>query len=523
VKSTNALLLALIVLLAIGLRCFNLSTLGYWTDEFCTLSDAQGRGLDLVRVPLDRPTGPTPAVTRLANARSITDVAAGVARDDSHPPLYFLIVRLWEDLFGDGESAVRSVGVIASVAVVILVYTAAAQTVGPAAALRAALITAVAVPQIQFAQEARNYMPAEALSMAAVVAFLRLRRVMACSPGAPGAGWGEADSGRRIAFANPTLFLSIAFAIALLAMMLTHYYTASIALVLVGRAVTAPHGRPRRNTLIAAAVAATIFAALWGLRAIAQTRNIGPSSAWLGDTAPGHGVRTLQRICILPVRLITELPRFGPPALWTVLGGLMTVWLIPLWIRRPDLRFWILLAAAPVAVVAAVDTARHSQQLFWLRYTLLGAPAVYVLIAASVRSRRLQYVPTGIAVAVSLVSLQSAYVPDWKIDFRTPVESIGRRLKPGDALVISGPDKTLTAITKAAFDHYLPVQPSMTLVLDRPPTESDRREISRRPTVWIVWMWPGRSIDASFPGERVDPTDRGTIPGFAELASGHPR
>jgi uncharacterized membrane protein len=501
VTRSNTLLLALIVLLAIGLRWYNLPTLGYWTDEFCTLSDAQGRGLELVRIPFDRPTGPTPAVTRLANARPITEVAAGVARDDSHPPLYFLIVRLWEDLFGDSESAVRSIGVIASVATVILVYAAAAQTVGPAAGLRAALITAVAVPQIQFAQEARNYMPAVAFSMAAVVAVLRLRRISP-SPGIP---------------------TCIAFGLALLAMMLTHYYTASIAAVLAGYATVALRGKPRRNALVATAFAATVFLALWGRQAMSQTRTMGAYSSWLNDAGPDHVQHLLVNFCRLPVRLTTELPKFGPPTMWTILGGAMIVSLFPLWFRRPELRFWIVLAAAPILLVTAVDTANRSQQLLWLRYTLLASPAIYVLIAASVRSQRLAFIPTGIAVALCLVSLESAYIPDWKIDFRTPVQWIGTRLKPGDAVVISGPDKTLTAITKTAFDHYLPFQPSMSLVLDRPPTTTEQAEIAGHSTVWIVWMWSDRSIHAAFPAERFDPKDRGTIPGFAELTPAHPK
>src|SRR3954454_21427743 len=102
--SPAGILLPLILITAAALRFYNLSALGYWTDEFCTLSSAHGWGLEFLRTPLDQIVpADRPAPTRYNQARPWRAILPAIVRDDAHPPLYPLLVRACETLMG-GDS-----------------------------------------------------------------------------------------------------------------------------------------------------------------------------------------------------------------------------------------------------------------------------------------------------------------------------------------------------------------------------------------------------------------------------------
>jgi uncharacterized membrane protein len=489
----HTLLLTAILLLATALRVYSLGQLGFWTDELCSLSDADGWGLRLDRIPLDQPIPPLPVCTHLASARPIADVVRGVSREDAHPPLYFVLLRLWEDCFGDSESAVRSLGVVFSVAGVALLYFVARDTVGSAAALRACLLMAVAVPQIQFAQEARNYAPAVTLTILAVLCLVRLNR-------------------------RPTIGSASAFAAALLLMMLTHYYAAGAAGALVLHGLITFRGRARRYTLAAAATAGVLFLALWGPSLFGQLHHLGDYSSWLKDTGPGRTGRLATNLFRLPVRYFTDTETFGLPVTAIAIFGAALALLLPVgYVRRPDLRLWITLAVCPVAMVAFADARGSTVELSWLRYTLMAAPAVYVLVAAAVPRGRWSFAPTAVAAMAALSSVQTAYVPSWKIDFSSPAALIARNYA-GDALVISGPSPVQSSIAFAAFQHYLPAVPDPSMILTKPMPPALVNRLRGR-HVFVVWQWQDRAVRDLIPGFVRDSV--GGVPHLVTFYRGH--
>ncbi len=487
VNRTHLFLLGLILAFAAAVRGYDLAGLGYWTDELCTLSDAHGHGLDLLNVPADTIVPPLPVRTRWFDAAPVSQVIPGLARSDTHPPIYYLLVRAWESIFGDAESGVRSLNVCLSVAAIALLYVAARPDIGSANALWACLLMAVASPQVTFAREARDYVLVLVFSLAAAIAQRRL-----------------AD--------RPTFARAAALAGCLLAMMLTHYYAAGVALALAANAAMSIRRRALAFAIAAYAVAAVAFAVGWGPSFIRQLPVFQYGDvAWLTDPLPNHRLRVLLDLCQLPVRWVADVR--SPAA---AVGGVALL-LVPLaFAARPRLRPWVLWLAIPTLAVAATDLSKSTVQLSLIRYTLFATPAAYVLLAAV--GGRFGWVVPAAASGLALVALPHAYVPAWKIDLRTPTQYVARHLGPDDGLVVSGPDRVFDAVTFAAFQHYLPHMPTTSVLLTRPADGPTLARLQQCPRLWVVWMWPDRPIHAFLPGYQS--TEEGRLPSFGTVAMG---
>ncbi len=144
---------------------------------------------------------------RVAN-QSAHDVIVRVAREDTHPPLYYLLLSLWGHVFGTGDAGLRSLGAIASVLTVAGTWMIGRRLGGPAVGTLSAFLTAVSPFQVLAAQEARMY---------ALLGLLTL------------VSWGAllvACDGRRGAW--------VAYVVATTLALYTHYFTF---LTLAGQAI----------------------------------------------------------------------------------------------------------------------------------------------------------------------------------------------------------------------------------------------------------------------------------------------
>ncbi len=79
------------------------------------------------------------------------------ARDDAHPPLYYLALSWWSRAFGTNDAALRALGALASTLTVAGTYWLGRRLGGRPVATVAAFLTAVAPFQVFAAQEARMY------------------------------------------------------------------------------------------------------------------------------------------------------------------------------------------------------------------------------------------------------------------------------------------------------------------------------------------------------------------------------
>ncbi|WP_324759314.1 glycosyltransferase [Haloarcula sp. GH36] len=121
--------LALVVGVAVALRVFVLGGWSLWTDELYS-----------VAIRGDLP------VTQLL-----------VHPTDPHPPLYYLLLHGWMELFGEGRTAVRSLSVLGGVLTVVAVYLLGTELFEDRTGLLAAVMVAVSPFFIHHSRVARMY------------------------------------------------------------------------------------------------------------------------------------------------------------------------------------------------------------------------------------------------------------------------------------------------------------------------------------------------------------------------------
>lgn len=139
---------ALVVIAAV-IRIVVLNNQSYWMDEALTAYEA--------RLPFG------------AMINTVVHV-------ETTPPLYFVLIWAWAHVFGNGEVALRSVSMLAGVALVPLAYLSASELVSRRAGVIAAALVTFNPFLIWYSQEARTYMLLAALSGASFLWFIRARR-----------------------------------------------------------------------------------------------------------------------------------------------------------------------------------------------------------------------------------------------------------------------------------------------------------------------------------------------------------
>ncbi len=88
---------------------------------------------------------------------ALSDITSLIREHDTHPPLYYAMLRLWMATVGGSEVALRLLSVLAGTIMVLLTYLLAARLASPAVGLVAAFLVAVSPFHVQATQEARMY------------------------------------------------------------------------------------------------------------------------------------------------------------------------------------------------------------------------------------------------------------------------------------------------------------------------------------------------------------------------------
>ncbi len=146
-KRDNILIL-LLLLVAFGLRVWGLADHNIWWDE--------GLATWAARLPV----------------RDILDWTA----HDVHPPLYFLLLRCWWLVVGDGEFVLRFPSALAGVLGVSVIYGLGCSLGGRKAGLLTALFFTFSRFAVSWSQEMRMYIGATTLTAGALWATVRLWR-----------------------------------------------------------------------------------------------------------------------------------------------------------------------------------------------------------------------------------------------------------------------------------------------------------------------------------------------------------
>jgi hypothetical protein len=419
--------LALVVAVGAVLRVRALGDESLWHDELLALEDSAGRGFAHGHVPHGTVIEQPPRPTRLLPERPWWTVWTSLG-EDTHPPLYFLTLRAWRGVFGDGEAAVRGVSVVFSLLALLALYQAVRGLSGPPAGLWAAALFAVSPLQIRYAQEARSYTLALFFTLGAAAALVSME---------------DADGMKR----GRALLASC-----LVGAALTHYFALPVLAALLVYAVLALRGSARRHALLAFAAGALVSIAAWGPFALAQRGNL--VHAFLVEQGSGHVGRTLVRALAGPLWLLTGSGE-GPGRFDALLGSILIVTVVALARGRGRLlgALWL---AGYVLAIAGLDLARSTRHLAYARYTVLAGPGLYALVAAAVPvgAGAWRHLAPAAAMLAATIGIARGYPakPEW----REVGALVAHSLRPREVLVFSfpgGPDWYPAAMF-LAVSHY---------------------------------------------------------------------
>ena len=84
------------------------------------------------------------------------DIRSALERD-GHPPLYYMLLHFWTEVFGTGDVAVRSLSAVFGLATIVLVWLVGRRRGGPAMAWILVAVVAVAPFAVRYSNEARMY------------------------------------------------------------------------------------------------------------------------------------------------------------------------------------------------------------------------------------------------------------------------------------------------------------------------------------------------------------------------------
>ncbi|MHC5773246.1 glycosyltransferase family 39 protein [Nostoc sp.] len=156
----------IIFLLAMGIlfRFFNLDGKVYWHDETYTSLRISGYTINEAKQQLFNNRvigGESFAQFQGANPeKSLNDTIMSLAKENSqHPPLYYVIARLWMEIFGNSVTAIRSLSAFISLLVFPCVYWLCRELFNVPLSVPGVAIALMAISPIHlvYAQEAQEY------------------------------------------------------------------------------------------------------------------------------------------------------------------------------------------------------------------------------------------------------------------------------------------------------------------------------------------------------------------------------
>jgi uncharacterized membrane protein len=487
------ILLCIILLVAAFFRFEGIAGPSLWMDEIVSIELSMGNRTahDFFPDSVIRTDQPDPLA--LASAAPWWDIWNRV-QITTHPPLYFVLLRWWMDLFGTGPGDTRCLSAILSLAGIVVFFDVCRLLHGARTGLFAASMMALAIGQIDIAQEARGY---------SLLILL---------------GLGCCDVLVRIVFSRATLRRLFFLVFMLTAMLLIHYFAAGAFAALGVYALIRLRGGDRRRTLAAFFAAAAIVVSAWGYQFSYQMRTVPDfDPSYVRDLHPDHAIQML-RIAQLPMKYcLGELLAVHLPMAAHLVAAGVVVALMFRSRRQLDLLLWILWGVGIILSVAAVDLAHRSLTVQYVRYTVLASPALYAILA-NVHWPRSKYFsdlfPLGIIASLAFAagSRMQQGVPA-KQDFHRLSQIIDTYSDPNELLVFYNDSGWVApGVWYISYKYYSPQSHHPWMTLRHAADSALLAQLSQRRTLWLIGRQPEIDGAAILPGWQPDtvwPTSAG--------------
>jgi uncharacterized membrane protein len=413
-----------------------------------------------------------PDPTSLEAAGSLLGIWAGQAKD-AHPPLYFVLLRVWRELFGSSVEVARAYSMACFVLATLLLTLAAyrlTSRVGPAFA--GGIVMALSVSAAWYGQEIRDYSQLVLLLCILLLTHVWLVR-------------------------RPAWYWAFLYASAVIAAGLTHYLAIGVVVPSIVILLVALDRTWRWRMAWVLVCAGVLYGAAWGPFVIQQEKNSTGMTKW----AQGHWqllYGRLESFLAVPGRAI------GVPyaSAWLLGIGLLLLcgWMV--W-RSPRRRDWVMVAAAtfgPAALLLLGDITADGVTSWWTRFLLPALPGTALIAGLLAAERgRIRYIA---AVLPLMALLSQVNRPVFEVNYPSVVRE-SREMGDAAAIVFLVPDKTSahdieTSVRTLAMMYaaHSGKVSGPVLLLDRP------SEVVAQlgPTVLVVSAWSDFDVAEYFPG-----------------------
>ncbi len=168
------LILALILVVGLLLRLYNLDTYSIFFDEKSTMVVSQGLVLDGSNQK-EIYLAPTFTPAEFWSQKTLADYYEAMSRSDiGNSPFYYLLLHFWLEIFGLSDFYARLFSVLFSVLIIGMIYLFGRRFFSSRTGLVAAALVAVEPFFISYGHQARNYSLTFFLALAATYFFLQI-------------------------------------------------------------------------------------------------------------------------------------------------------------------------------------------------------------------------------------------------------------------------------------------------------------------------------------------------------------
>ena len=369
-----------------------------WADDTWSMAAASGHCLDIRldgMVPGETytdPPGRAPAASYLQYIQpqpgiNLWRVASDTFAQESHPPLFFILLHYWMDLFGYTPSGGRSFSLLFSMAAIPVLFFLARRMAGETAAWLSCLLLAVAPLQTNLSLQIRGYTLTAFLVL--VTAFLTFDLLEQ--------GPNPRPNPRNV---QPLVWLGITG-------MLTHYYFAIYAF-LEGLALLTQR-RLLRTAVWVGAIWTAVLAVLTYYFLVQPSALAQP---WMHDPWEGwllllNGCSAMTDLLLIsPNEILKVLLPAHPMLIFAIkflMVAIMAVLLLVAQRRLPPRHtvFLLVWLVGPIVGIYVLDRIRGAGTVLTPRYFAGSAFALYMLLAAGLANLK----PLARAAATTLLVL----------------------------------------------------------------------------------------------------------------------
>jgi len=310
-------------------------------------------------------------------------------------------------------------------------------------------------------------------------------------------------------------------AVALMALMLTHYTGLAAALALLVYALTRLRRRDRPRTIGAFALAACGFALLWGPILLQQRHEALDRLVFLNDPPPGHTLRTLDRALCQPLSMLIAAQNISSqPTAWRWIARAvgLTLLLAPALLvrhQRAILLPWLLLIF-PITQTALADLFWRRAALELPRFSFLASAGAITTLALLVRSLPAKRLTIAIAwstggfmlfvlIAPGAFARPSAY-DRGKPDIRLLARQLRRAARPGEALILARPhaEPWQAGTLWCGITQAIGPWPGPMLVLDAPADPQVLARLRSLSGAWLLSPTPSLPVSELLPGYGIE-------------------